>query len=214
MGTLTGIFGGTFDPVHNAHLRVALDVVEAGALVELRLIPCHIPPHRESPAVDAATRLHMLRMAVRGEPRFVVDDRELRRDTPSWTVDTLRTLRADFPDRHFCLLMGSDSFRGLPTWSRWRELGEFAHIVVMQRPDPGRPVPDALAEWLRGREADGWGALRRERSGRVLFQPVAQLAISATDIRERLARGGSIRYLVPDAVWDHIQQEGLYLTPS
>lgn len=210
MSTLTGIFGGTFDPIHNAHLRVALDVVEAGELDELRLIPCHIPPHRESPAVDAATRRHMLKLAVQGEPRFVVDDRELRRDAPSWTVDTLRSLHADFPHRHFCLLMGSDSFRGLPSWSRWRELVEHAHIVVMQRPHPGRPVPDELSQWLHGREADSWDLLRNERAGRVLFQPVAQLAISATDIRARLARGGSIRYLVPDPVWDHISRERLY----
>ncbi len=210
MSTLTGIFGGTFDPIHNAHLRVALDVVEAGGLEALRLIPCHIPPHRETPQVDADTRLHMLRLAVAGEPRFLVDDRELRRDGPSWTVDTLRTLRSDFPDRHFCLLMGSDSFRGLPGWSRWQELAEQAHLVVMQRPDPGRAMPEELTRWLRGRETADWSVLHRESAGRVLFQSVAQLAISATDIRARLAQGGSIRYLVPDPVWDHIEKARLY----
>ncbi len=211
MSSLLGIFGGTFDPVHNAHLRVALDVVEAGNLEELRLIPCHIPPHKATPSVDAQQRMRLLELAVRDEPRFRVDDRELRRDGPSYTADTLRSFRAEFPQSHLCLLIGTDSFHGLPGWSRWRELADHAHLVVMQRPNHGVSMPPELAQWLQGRRAQGWEDLRRRQAGLVLFQEVAQLEVSATDLRERVARGGSLRYLVPDAVWDHIRVNGLYL---
>lgn len=205
-----GIFGGTFDPVHNAHLRVALDIVEAGALEQLHLVPCHVPPHRGDPEVTAAQRLAMLELAAHGEPRFRVDDRELRRDGPSYTVDTLRTLRRDFPGDHLCLLLGSDSFVSLPRWERWRELAEHAHIVVMQRPDHPLSLSGELADWLDGREASDWATLQDEPPGRVLFQSVTPMAVSATDIRARLGQGRSGRYLLPDAVWDYIRDNTLY----
>lgn len=210
MARLVGIFGGTFDPVHNAHLRVALDVAEAGDLDQVRLIPCHIPPHRDTPEVTAARRLEMLSLGAADEPRFVVDDRELRRDMPSYTVDTLRGLREAFPDDVLCLLLGADSFHGLPRWHRWQELSDLAHLVIMERPATGTEMPESLGRWLPGRQADDWAQLRRTQAGLVLFQTVTQLDISATELRRRLAVGGSGRYLMPDAVWRYIQEHGLY----
>ena len=210
MPRLIAMFGGTFDPVHNAHMRVALDVAEAGGLDEVRLIPCHFPPHRGQPAVASRQRLRMLELAAADEPCFVVDDRELRREAPSYTADTLLSLRADFPDSRLCLLLGTDSFRSLPRWHRWRELAELAHIVVMQRPEPGPAMPPDLVTWLRGRERESWAALRESANGCILFQKVTQLAISATDLRERLGGGGSGRYLMPEPVWSYIREEGLY----
>lgn len=210
MNRLVGIFGGTFDPVHNAHLRVAMDVLEMAPLEAVRLIPAHVPPHRATPTVDAAQRLTMLRLAVANEPRMLVDARELERDGPSYMVDTLHSLRADFPDCHLCLMLGTDSFRSLSRWHRWTELGEYAHIVEMQRPEPGAPMDDALAQWLRGRETAEWDRLRDTPAGLVLTQPVTPLGISATDIRQRIGAGRSGRYLVPDPVWDHIREYGLY----
>jgi len=208
---LIGIFGGTFDPVHNGHLRVALDVLELGGLDALYLMPCHVPPHRATPMVDSAQRLQLLRLAVRGEPRMRVDARELDRDGPSYTLDTLTSLRADYPRAHLCLLLGTDSFRSLPGWDRWRQLTDHAHIVVMQRPET-EDGPDAvLDDWLQGRETRDWGRLRHQQAGCVLYQPVTQLAISATDIRARLAAGRSARFLMPDAVWDHVQKHALYV---
>lgn len=204
------MFGGTFDPVHNAHLRVALDIVEAGALEQLHLVPCHVPPHRGDPEVTASQRLAMLELAARGEPRFRVDDRELRRDGPSYTVDTLHTLRRDFPHDHLCLLLGSDSFVSLPRWERWRELAGHAHIVVMRRPEHPLDLSQPLADWLHGRQTADWATLRDEPAGCVLFQDVTPMAVSATDIRARLGQGRSGRYLLPDAVWDYIQDNTLY----
>lgn len=211
MSRLLGLLGGTFDPVHNGHLRAALDVCEAGDLEQLRLLPCHIPPHRQTPRVDAATRLQLLQAAIHGEePRLVVDDRELRRDAVSYTVDTLHSVHLDFPGARLCLLLGTDSFNSLPSWHRWRELGELAHLVVMQRPDISVTDDPMLARWLHGRRTDDWADLRDEPVGRVLFQPVAQLGISASMVRERLAAGRSARYLVPEPVWQQIQQQHLY----
>ncbi len=210
MTRLVGMFGGTFDPIHNAHLRVALDVVEAGELERLHLIPCHVPPHRGDPDVTADHRLAMLERAAAGEPRFLVDDRELRRDGPSYTVETLRSLHADAASAHLVLVVGTDSFLSLPRWHQWRELGEWAHLVVMERPDAGEDMPDALARWLQGRRAETWAELRERPAGRVLFQPVTPMAVSATDIRERMRAGRSPRYLLPDPVWDYIRENGLY----
>lgn len=210
MTRLVGMFGGTFDPVHNAHLRVALDVVELGGLDRLHLIPCNVPPHRGDPHVMPPQRLAMLELAVAGEPRLLVDDRELRRAGPSYTVDTLISLHAEDPEAHLVLLMGTDSFASLPRWDRWRELAEWAHVVVMERPEASLGHSGELAEWLVGREAHEWATLRHERAGRVLFQPVTPLDVSATDIRHRLHAGRSPRYLLPDPVWEYIRDNGLY----
>ncbi len=210
LSRLVGMFGGTFDPVHNAHLRVALDVVEQGGLDRLHLIPCRVPPHRGDPDVTAQQRLAMLERAAAGEPRFHVDDRELRRDGPSYTVDTLRSLRTEDPDAHLLLLIGTDSFLSLPRWDRWQGLTDYAHLVVMERPEANTPMPAQLKDWLAGRETPDWATLHRERAGRVLFQAVTPMAVSATDIRQRLRDGRSPRYLLPDAVWDYIRDNGLY----
>lgn len=210
MSRLLGILGGTFDPVHVGHLRSALEVCEAGSLEQIRLMPCHIPPHRGTPAVDASMRLELLRLAIDGEPQLLVDDRELRRDAVSYTVDTLHSLHLDFPGARLCLLLGSDSFNSLPSWHRWRELAELAHIVVMQRPHVAAADDPALQNWARGRVTDDWSALRQEAAGLVLYQPVTQLDVSASMIRERLAAGRSGRYLLPDAVWQSVQRHRLY----
>ncbi len=210
MAQLIGLFGGTFDPVHNAHLRVALDVLETGDVDEIRLLPCRLPPHRDAPSVAAEQRLHMLRLAVSGEPRLAVDDRELGRDGPSYTVDTLASFRQQMPDTRFCLLLGMDNFRDLNRWHRWRELSHYCHFLIMDRPEQGLPLPDELERWLVGRETGQWRSLRKNSAGRVFHHPVTQLDISATDIRHRLAAGRSARYLVPDAVWDYIRDNGLY----
>ena len=209
---MIGILGGTFDPIHYGHLRPALEVLDALDLAEVRFIPCRIPAHRATPLITAEQRLALVRLAIVDQVGFVADARELRREGPSYMVDTLASLRADYgDDTPLCLILGSDAFRELPAWHRWRDLGHLAHIVVMQRPGDLPPFPPALEEFMTPRRVYAASALRREPAGGILFQPVTQLHISATRIRILLAHGQSPRYLLPEAVLASIRDQALYL---
>lgn len=205
-----GLLGGTFDPIHIGHLRAALEVAEQCALDELRLIPSARPPHRGTPQVSAQQRLDMVRLAVDGVPPLSVDDRELWRDKPSWTIDTLESLRAELgAGVQLLLLVGWDAFCGLPSWHRWRELLDHCHILVLQRPDADSEAPEALRDLLAARSVNDPGSLK-SAAGQIAFVWQMPLAISATQIRERLAAGRSIRFLVPDTVLAYIHEHGLY----
>lgn len=210
-----GLFGGTFDPVHYGHLRPALEAQQALGLGSVRLLPCRLPPHRDRPARDAALRLDLLRLGAREVPGFRVDDRELRRSGPSYTVDTLRELRLEQgAERPLVLLMGADSMRGLGRWYRWRELFDCAHVVVLDRPGY---VPEPAAEvapFVAERYLSGPADLRRAPAGGFFRLPVTPLAVSATRIRRLLAQGRSVRFLLPEAVRRHIHQQGLYGYPQ
>ncbi len=208
-----GILGGTFDPIHYGHLRPALELLEALELAEVRFVPCRIPAHRATPSVTAEQRLALVRLATADQPGFVADERELRREGPSYMVDTLASLRADFGDTPLCLIVGADAFRDLPTWRRWRELTRWAHLVVMRRPGAPQSLPPALEEFVTPRVIHDPLGLRQKPAGGVLFQPVTQLDISATRIRVLLARGQSPRYLLPEAVLAAIHDRALYRPP-
>lgn len=207
---MIGIFGGTFDPVHYGHLRTALEVCEALELEELRFIPCGVPPHRGQPEAPAEDRLALLQLALDGaDPRFRIDDRELRRSGPSFMVDTLTSIRAELVDCPLCLIVGIDAFQGMPAWHRWRELFKLAHVIVMERPyEPS--YADALERVLSQRLVSDRGALAQLAAGCIYFQDVSQLAISASRIRDLIRHGKSAQYLVPDAVRRYIADHGLY----
>ena len=209
---MIGIFGGTFDPVHFGHLRPALEVYEALALTEMRLIPCGRPPHRSPPQARGLDRLAMLRLAIEGQSGFKVDDRELRRTGPSYMVDTLASLQQETP-RPLCLLLGLDAFANLPSWHRWQDILSLAHIVVMQRPGMTHEKlyqNDQLHTVLQQRLVETPQALSAATAGKVYFQAVTALDISATAIRQAVQRGESVRYLVPDAVYDYMKQRNFY----
>ncbi len=209
-----GILGGTFDPVHIGHLRGALEVAEQMSLDELRLVPSARPPHREQPAVSAEDRLAMVRLAVAGVAPLGVDDRELQRPRPSWTVETLESLRAELAaDDQLFLLLGWDAFCGLPGWHRWEELLLHCHLLVMQRPDSAGEAPEALRNLVAARSQSVPQAIEGP-AGRIGFIWQTPLEVSATHIRERLAARRSIRFLVPDAVLDYIEVHRLYRAPD
>jgi len=205
-----GVLGGTFDPVHIGHLRGALEVAETLALDELRLTPSARPPHRDKPQVSAKDRLAMVECAVAGVAPLVVDARELQRDKPSYTIDTLELMRAELAESdQVFLLLGWDAFCGLPTWHRWEELLQHCHILVLQRPDADSEPPDALRNLLAARSVSDPLALKGP-SGQIAFVWQTPLAVSATQIRQLLASGKSVRFLVPDAVLAYIDAHGLY----
>ncbi|MBV6824103.1 nicotinate-nucleotide adenylyltransferase [Pseudomonas sp. PD9R] len=205
-----GVLGGTFDPVHIGHLRGALEVAESLALDELRLTPSARPPHRNTPQVSAKNRLAMVECAVAGVAPLVVDARELQRDKPSYTIDTLELMRGELAvDDQVFLLLGWDAFCGLPTWHRWEELLQHCHILVLQRPDADSEPPDALRNLLAARSVSDPLALKGP-SGQIAFVWQTPLAVSATQIRQLLASGKSVRFLVPDAVLAYIDAHGLY----
>ncbi|MDJ0806285.1 MAG: nicotinate-nucleotide adenylyltransferase [Gammaproteobacteria bacterium] len=207
---MIGIFGGTFDPIHYGHLRTALEVMQGAGLDEVRFIPLHQAVHREQPVVGGRSRLQMIRAAIRGQPGFVADDRELRRQGESYTVDTLGSLRAEFGDRSICLIVGGDAFREFLTWHRPLEILDLANLIVMQRPGHSDFSDPSLQALISERKAEHSELIRQQPAGRIFFQPVTQLEISATRIRAMVAAGASARYLMPEAVLRVIQKNNHY----
>jgi len=212
-GKRIGLYGGTFDPVHNAHLQAALEAAEQANLDEVRLIPAAHPPHRQAPKASAAQRLAMLQLAASDEPRFVVDDRELLRAAPSYSIDSIESLRAECAENDLLFwLLGEDAFCGLPGWHRFDELIDSCHFLVWKRPDSPPARPEVLRQLL-ARRAVAHAADIRKRAGQIGFIEPTALALSATQIRARRASGRSVRFLLPAAVLDYIETEGLYLDP-
>lgn len=204
------LLGGTFDPVHHGHLRTALEVAEALAAERVLLVPAGQPPHRSPPVASGSARLALLAAAVADESRLAVDDRELRRGGPSYTVLTLEELRSEHGARPLALVLGMDAFLGLASWHRWSELVELAHLVVVHRPGWSPPEDGPVGALWRARRADRAAELAAQPAGRVLALATTQLDIAASRLREMLASGHDPRYLMPDAVRRMIHEQGLY----
>lgn len=199
-----GILGGTFDPVHHGHLRLALEVREALDLAEVRLLPSAQTNLRGSAQATAVQRLAMLRAAL--SAGLAVDAREIERGGVSYTIDTLMALRADEAGRPICFILGADAWNALPRWQRWTSLLDYAHLVVASR--PGAELlrhPAFESAW-----ATSGAALHAQPAGLVYACPIPLLPISSTDIRARIAAGRSVAGLVPPAVADLIEREQLY----
>lgn len=208
---MIGIYGGTFDPVHYGHLRTALEVYEKLGLHELRMVPSQIPPHRLMPGANAEQRLLMLRAALdHAESGFSIDTRELERPGPSYMVDTLASIRAESGTNPLVLILGMDAFLKLPGWHRWESIFELAHIAVMRRSGHDHEPDTVLNRVLRDRLTESPDAMRTTLSGRVHLVDVTALGISATGIRNAVARGLSPRYLTPDPVIELIREFRLY----
>ena len=205
-----GILGGTFDPVHCGHLRLAVEMLERLQLASVRLIPAPNPRLRGAPLLDAERRLELLRIAVEDVPGLDVDARELDRTGATYTVETLESLREELPREPLCLIVGMDAFRRLDRWHRWPELAELAHIVVARRPGWAPPESGPVAELLSRRGSDDVEALHQAPGGLVMLCDPPRLDISATRIRALIAEGRNIRFLVPDNVLEHITRTRCY----
>ena len=211
MAKALGILGGTFDPIHYGHLRPAQEVLRALDLAEIRVIPAANPPHRRSPVATPEQRLRMVELAVTGVPGFTVDDREFRRSGPSYTVLTLESLRREFGERPLCLLLGLDAFEGIETWHQWQRLPELAHLIVMTRPGWEFPASARLPPWARDRQVRDTSMLNQASGGKIYYQAVTPQDISATRIREALARGEPVEAWLPSAVLEYIRANRVYV---
>ena len=208
--TAIGLLGGTFDPIHNGHIRLALEIREQLALSEVRLIPAGQPRLRSAPAEDGSRRWKMVVAATENAPLLVPDDRELRRSGPTRTVETLALLRAEYPEVPLCLILGMDAFSRLDQWHAWRELIELAHIAVAARPNSHAPTSPTLLSFIEKHRVPANESLLSQPAGFIHIQPIPLLDISATSIRKRVAAGRSIAGLVPTAVQQLIEEERAY----
>lgn len=205
--THLGIFGGTFDPIHYGHLRSAVELREALSLEQVRMIPCHNPPHRDPPQASSEHRLAMLQLALQGSQGLVADDRELRRNRYSYTINTLETFRREQPDRRLMLIVGADAFSGFTAWHRWEDILDLADVVVMAR--PGSVLSGDAEDILRERQVMNIAACRGA-VGNVLMRQLTQLDISSTRIRGWVASGHSVEFLLPRRVQEYIREHRLY----
>jgi len=192
-----GLFGGTFDPVHFGHLRPAIEMAEVYALTVLHLMPNHRPAHRDQPTASTQQRIAMLELATEHLPQLIVDPREALREEPTFTFDTLSELKAEQPDAQLIFFMGLDAFSAFETWYRWQEIIALANLVIINRPNA--VLSDFASELLQSTPS-------------IEMQSVTQLAISATDIRQRIAAGKSVDFLLPERVKQYIVDHELYLT--
>ena len=205
-----GVFGGTFDPIHYGHLRTAFEMLQALRFENVRFVPCGDPPHRGTTFASAEQRLRMVEAAISNQTGFLVDDREIRRRGPSYSIDTLLSLREEFPDRPMGLIVGMDAFLGLPGWHRWDEFLGIAHIIVAHRPGWKAPDIGRLGELIAEFGTHRIDDLHATLHGRIHIHAVTQLEISSTEIRDLVAAGRDPRFLMPDAVRDEIKESECY----
>lgn len=205
-----GIIGGMFDPVHNGHLRIALECKEALKLDQLHMVPCAVPPHREAPSATAEQRLEMLKVALENVNNIVADDREIQRLGASYTVDTLSSLREDFPHSKLFLIIGSDAFQYLDRWHRWQDILKLANIVIAKRPDYTNDRTSEVGRLLEKRFVSNLDKFLESDSGSIFIFKVRQLEISSSLVRGLFDENKSAQFLVPDSVLKYIKENNLY----
>jgi len=209
---IIGIFGGTFNPIHNGHLVLAQTVLDTLHCTQVRLIPAAVPPHKQTPAVTAQHRSTMVQLAIQDHPKLVLDTCELERQGTSYTIETLHLLRQRFPNQALCLMMGQDSYQKLPTWHRWLELLDYSHLLVVHRADREKTL--FLHPEHEGKLVDiatAPEAFATQANGLISFLPTTPPDISSTRIREQIRHNGESAITeIPQQVFSFIQQNRLY----
>lgn len=212
--TAVGILGGTFNPIHFGHLRMAEELAEGLKLNQVRFVPAANPPHKKMPTISAEQRATMVDLAISGRQGFVLDKRELERQGASYTIDTLLSLREELGAKaSITLFMGSDAFTQFDTWHRWQEIIEHCHIALVQRPRPSAEknhLSKTLETLLHQHYSENSDDIHSTPSGIITMQRITALDISSTAIRQALKHQHSVRYLMPDSVIDYIERHQLY----
>ncbi len=204
------LIGGTFDPVHYGHLQPGLEVAESIGADEIRLIPNRQPPHRNRPQTPERARLDMCNLAAKVDSRFVVDERELKRDSWSYTADSLIELSKEEQTRPLCFTMGIDAFLHFDQWHRWQELLKYAHLIIMSRPGYEAKFNSSLSAYIEQHKTKALDDIKRKLNGHIYFVATSELMISSTTIRQRLANDLNCRCLMPNKVYDYILDNDLY----
>ena len=205
------LLGGTFDPIHFGHLRIALEIQQRWSFDEVRLMPCNQPGHRDQPLASAAQRLDMLRLATEDTPELLVDDREIQRGGVSYMADTLAQLREEVGSQaSISLVLGMDSFVTLEFWSRWQAILDLANLLVVARPGNECLNNEFCERLVHARSVDSAEALLDAPQGRIFIQQLSLLDISASRIRQLVKQGHSPRFLLPNATLEYIHDHSLY----
>ncbi len=213
---LMALFGGTFDPIHFGHLRPVEQLAHEIQLEKVILLPNNVPPHRPQPEATPAQRLKMAQLAVEDNSLFCVDSRELQRNTPSYTIETLETLRKEHGTQQpLAFIIGQDSLLTLYKWHRWESLLDVCHLVVLGRPGYARELDTPeLQRWYNAHKTEDAGQLRQRPHGLIYQANTPLLDISATEIRQRRHEGRDCSDLLPFSVERYIESQGLYSAPT
>ena len=208
------LFGGTFDPIHQGHVQSAIELKQRLALDELRLVHCHLPPHRATPGCSSRQRLAMVELAI-ANTGLQVDDRELHRDSLSYSIDTLESLRSELGDKvSLSWVMGTDAFAAFDRWHRWQDFLTVAHLIVMKRPNEVLPETGPVAELIAQHRTDSAEVLHQQPAGTIRFESLTPYPVSATEIRAALSRqqAASVKLenTMAEAVLHYIQTHQLY----
>jgi nicotinate-nucleotide adenylyltransferase len=210
------LLGGTFNPPHQGHIQAALATLDELAFPRLGLMPCKLPPHKDPVNIAPVHRLAMLQLACKTDPRLYVEDLELTLPSPSYTVNTLRHLRQQYPSSPICFLLGEDSLYNLPNWYEWQKLLDYAHVVVMPRPNHSVTITDTIVQWRNDHQVTTPNKLVEQPHGKVYLSQSGQYPVSSTQVRDELKKNKEqqnelfLRHWLNDDVVDYIKKNNLY----
>ena len=212
MHSLQALYGGTFDPVHYGHLKPVEILANLIGLQRVIIMPNNVPPHRPQPEATSEQRKAMLALAIADKPLFTLDERELKRDAPSWTSETLQEWREEQgPEKSLAFIIGQDSLLNFPSWHKYETILRNSHLIVTRR--PGYPLTmreEQYQQWLEAHLTDNIDDLHALPAGKIYLAETPWFDISATLIRERLQNAQPCDELLPTPVLDYIRQQGLY----
>jgi nicotinate-nucleotide adenylyltransferase len=207
-----GILGGTFDPIHNGHLGLAFEAIEQLKLDQVKLIPLNIPPHRSKPVASPSQRCEMIESVIQDNPSICIDQRELESDAISYTINTLKSLRHEYEDSVFYLIIGRDAFDKIDSWKDWQELLDYTHIIVANRPgERNHNLSIELLNWIEQHQTTSQKLLKDNLSGKIYFIDIPMLDISSSMIRQLVSDNQPVDKLLATSTQNYIKENHLYL---